>query len=108
MKERIIFVHELIDKSPYFFERPDSYEEKAVQKRWKPETPEELSKLLIAFENLQTPAKEEFENALHKTADPLRLAVSGTSTGPGMVDLLTILGKEEIIERIKIALEKIK
>lgn len=119
MKERIIFVHELIEKSPYFFERPDSYEEKAVQKRWKSETPVELLKLLNAFENLQTSAKEDFENALHKTAEelgvgngklihPLRLAVSGTSTGPGMFDLLTILGKDEVIERIKIALEKIK
>lgn len=119
MKERIIFVHELIEKAPYFFERPYSYEEKAVQKRWKAETPDELKKLLNAFENLQSSAKEDFENALHKTAEelgvgngklihPLRLAVSGSSTGPGMFDLLTILGKEEVIERIKIALEKIK
>ena len=119
MKERIIFVHELIEKSPYFFERPETYEEKAVQKRWKEDTPEQLQKLLTAFENMPSETKEDFDVAMHKIAEnleigmgkiihPTRLAVSGTSIGPGMFDLLEILGKEEVIERIKIALEKIK
>jgi glutamyl-tRNA synthetase len=34
--------------------------------------------------------------------------VSGQSTGPGMFDLLFILGKEEVIKRIETAVEKIK
>jgi glutamyl-tRNA synthetase len=38
---------------------------------------------------------------------PLRLAVSGQSTGPGMFDLLYILGKDEIINRINTAIEKL-
>lgn len=118
MKERIIFIRELIEKSPYFFEAPNLYEEKAVQKRWKPETPDELKKLLSEFEKIDSSSKEDFENALHKSAEelgigngklihPVRLAVSGSSTGPGIFDLLHILGKEEVILRIRTALEKI-
>ena len=68
---------------------------------------------------MKSSSKEDFENALHKTAEelgigngklihPTRLAVSGISTGPGIFDLLYILGKDEVIERMKIALDKIK
>ncbi len=119
MKERVAFVHEYLTKSPYFFEAPKEYEETAVQKNWKQETPAQLQKLSDEFSILVNPAKEDYEHALHKVAEelnvgkgklihPLRLAVSGMSTGPGVFDIVVILGKEETISRIKNALEKIK
>jgi glutamyl-tRNA synthetase len=37
----------------------------------------------------------------------LRLAVSGQSTGPGMFDLLFILGKDEVVKRIQAAIKKL-
>ena len=71
------------------------------------------------FLQLQTPRKEEYEEALHrvteklkiKNADlihPLRLAVSGMGIGPGLFDILFILGKEETIRRITMAIKRIK
>jgi len=68
---------------------------------------------------LSNPTKEEYEHALTKVAEelevgkgklihPLRLAVSGQSTGPGMFDILSILGKDEVVKRIKVAVETIK
>ncbi len=39
---------------------------------------------------------------------PVRLAVSGVGAGPGLFDLLGILGKDEVLIRIKTGLEKIK
>ena len=90
-----------------------------VEKNWKPETPEQLTKLKEEFASLNNPTKEDFEHALAKVSEelnvgkgklihPLRLAVSGQSTGPGMFDLLFILGKDEIIKRIDSAIKKIK
>jgi len=38
---------------------------------------------------------------------PLRLALSGVGVGPGIYDLLLILGKEEVVGRIQIALQEI-
>ena len=69
--------------------------------------------------NLSNPAKEDYEHALTKVGEelgvgkgklihPLRLAVSGQSTGPGMFDLLYILGKDAVINRINNAIEKLK
>jgi len=119
MKERVSFVKEYLTKSPYFFTAPTEYEEASRLKNWKPETPEQLKALRNKFSELNNPSKEDYEVALKQTvADlnigvgkiihPLRLAVSGQSTGPGMYDLLFILGKEEVIKRIDRATETIK
>jgi glutamyl-tRNA synthetase len=119
MKERVSFIHEYITKSPYFFEAPIEYEETAKQKSWKPETPEQLKKLREAFSLLKNPAKEDYEQSLKQLATdldigvgklihPLRLATSGMSTGPGVYDILHIIGKEEVLRRIDTAIEKLK
>lgn len=119
MKERVSFVKEFIDNCTYFYEAPTEYEQKSIEKNWKPETPEQLSKLKAEFASLNNPTKEDFEHALAKVSEelnvgkgklihPLRLAVSGQSTGPGMFDLLFILGKDEVVKRIEVAVEKIK
>ncbi len=119
MKERVIFVKEFIEKSFYYFEEPKEYDQSVIQKRWKEDTPHQLAELRSAFEKLENPDKEDFENELRSTAEklnigagilihPLRLAVSGTGQGPGLFDLLFTLGKEEVIKRINTALETIK
>lgn len=119
MKERVSFVKEYIEKSPYFFERPEAYEENAVKKSWKENTPELLGRLTDGFRKIENPKKEDYETVLHQTAEelqvgnaklihPVRLAVSGVSAGPGLFDILDILGKEETILRLQNAAEKIK
>lgn len=119
MKERVSFVKDFIDTCPYFYEAPTEYEQKSIEKNWKPETPEHLKKLRDKFSTLDNPVKEDFEHSLAKVSEelnvgkgklihPLRLAVSGQSTGPGMFDLLFILGKDEVVKRIDTALIKIK
>lgn len=119
MKERVSFVKELVTNSPYFYKAPSEYDEKVLAKRWKPESPALLKKLTYEFTKLENPVKEDFENTLHKIAEesevgmgklihPIRLAVSGVGIGPGVYDLLIIVGKDEVIKRINTALEKIK
>lgn len=119
MKERVSFIHEFVDNCKYFYEPPKEYEQKAIEKNWKPETPQQLQKLRDSFTLLGNPTKEDYENALTKVAaklnvgkgkliHPLRLSVSGQSTGPGIFDLLFILGKDEVIKRIDKAINSIK
>ncbi len=119
MKERVSFVKEFITACPYFYKQPDEYEQKSVEKNWKPETSSQMKILNQTFSKLNNPSKEDYENALSNTAEelnvgkgklihPLRLAVSGQSTGPGMFDLLFILGKDEVVKRINTAIERLK
>ncbi len=119
MKPRVEFVKEFITKCPYFYEAPTGYDEKVIKKRWKEDSPGLLKKLRDKFAQLENPAKEDYEKALNELAEeleigkgklihPLRLALSGIGTGPGVYDIVHILGKEESIRRIDTALEKIK
>ena len=119
MKERVSCVKEYIEKSPYFFEAPSSYEEAVVAKRWNDNSSDLLKKLIEKFEKLNNPSKEDYENALKETAQengagngdlihPLRLSVSGMGAGPGVFDIVDILGKEESVKRMKKAITSIK
>ena len=118
MRERATFVSDFVEKCPYFYVPPESYEPEVMKKRWKPETPGHLNALRDEFIVLQDPMKEQYEEALHRVAGrlniknadlihPLRLAVSGMGVGPGLFDILAIIGKEETIRRITSAIERI-
>ncbi|MDH3268121.1 MAG: glutamate--tRNA ligase [Ignavibacteria bacterium] len=119
MKERVSFVKEYLTKSPYFFKAPDSYEEQNLKKRWKEDSSELLKKLKDRFAELENPAKDNFEKVLDEVATklnigkgklvhPLRIAVSGVGEGPGVYDIVSIIGKEETLSRIETALIKLK
>jgi glutamyl-tRNA synthetase len=118
MKERVSFVKEYLTKSSYFFQAPESYEAQNLKKRWHEDSAELLNKLKERFEALVNPSKEDFEKALEEIASqlninkgklvhPLRIAVSGVGEGPGVYDILFVLGKEETISRINAALKKL-
>jgi len=119
MKERVSFVKEYLTKSLYFFEVPKEYEEKNLKKRWNEDSNKLLKKLRDEFERLNNPTIVDFEISLAKTAEelnvskgklihPLRIAVSGVGEGPGVFDILGILGKNEVINRINTALSRLK
>jgi glutamyl-tRNA synthetase len=118
MRDRVAFVKDFVKNSPYFFEAPVQYDPEIVKKRWKPETSGQLTKLIEEFSQLENPQKDDYEAALHRAAEALkvghgdlihalRLAVSGVGAGPGLYDILFILGKEETIRRIKSAIERL-
>ena len=118
MRERASFVKDFVEKCPYFYQAPDQYDPEVVKKRWKPESSQQLRALVDRLAALSSPKKEDFEAALHQAAEelkvkpselihPLRLAVSGMGAGPGLYDILIILGKDEVIRRIHSAIEKL-
>jgi len=119
MKPRVSFVKEFITKCPYFYTEPTEYDKKVVKKRWKEDSVELLKKLRDNFDELTNPAKDEYENALKNTAEqlnvgigklihPLRIAVSGMGEGPGVYDIVVIIGKDETIKRMDQAIVKFK
>ena len=118
MKPRISFIKEILEKGFYFFEEPSSYEDAFVKKAWNEQSPEILRKYAEKIDALTNPAKEEFEKALEdialelnigkgKVISPLRLAVSGVSGGPGINDILNIIGKEKTLNRINGIINKL-
>ncbi len=118
MRERASFLKDFVDSCPYFYTPPEDYDPAVVKKRWKSESPARLTALREAFAKLQSPSKEDYEETLDATAGslgvsrgelihPLRLALSGVGAGPGLYDIVAILGKDESIRRIDRALERL-
>lgn len=118
VKERANFVNDLWDLSSYFFVTPDQYEEKPAKKQWKENTPAilgSLQKVLAAtpsFEsaNLETVVKDWIvaeELSFGMVMAPLRLVIVGDLKGPHLFDILSLIGKEESVKRIKIAIERL-
>jgi glutamyl-tRNA synthetase len=119
MRERVSFVKDFVEKTPYFFQPPKEYDPDVVNKRWKPQSGEYLKQLAGEFSKLESPQKGDYEAALKRTADllkvgngdlihPLRIATTGIGEGPGVFDIVAILGKDETIKRINVAIERIK
>ena len=120
MKERATFVNDLWDLCHFFFVAPKEFNEKDVQKRWKPETPAMLTDLhaflqtLDTFDNAeQTEATvkawcEEKGYGLGNVMNPFRLTLVGEMRGPQMFAITQILGKDEVLRRLAYALETIK
>ncbi len=115
MRERISFVKELVN-SPYLFADPTDYDARSVSKRWKEDSSKLVTDYADAIAELPEFTVEALEEALRALADengvgagriihPVRLAVSGISHGPGLFELLHVLGKESCVRRMFTAAE---
>nr|WP_319389041.1 glutamate--tRNA ligase [uncultured Cohaesibacter sp.] len=112
VKERAKTLLELKDGLAFLFDtRPLVMEEKAA-KQLTDESRAMLKELLPRLETLgewtleSTDAEvrafaEEKDLKLGKVAQPLRAAMTGRATSPGIFDVLIILGKDESIARLK-------
>ncbi|MFA6820527.1 MAG: glutamate--tRNA ligase [Bacteroidaceae bacterium] len=111
MKNRVNFIKELWPLCRFFFVAPDSYDEKTVKKRWKPDSAVLMRKLYGVLEDLEDFGLENQEktvmswmeqNELHtgNVMNAFRLALVGAGVGPHMFDISAFLGKEETLKRL--------
>lgn len=118
IKERCEFAKDLWAQSSYFFQAPESYDEKTVKSKWKADTSEKLQVIVEFFETLNDwnaeAVKEAFsafmtakEWGFGAVMVPVRLALVGGSSGPDLFVILDLLGKDETISRIKKAINGI-
>ena len=116
VKERLIKVDDLNDQQ-YLFQEPHSYDDRAVKKQWKEETPELLQAFLEDL-ILVPEGPEAVKNAIHdfcekreigmgKIMAPLRIALVGSLQGPSVDELINFLGVDVVKQRIAIACEKL-
>lgn len=119
VKERVNFVKELWDQSFFFFQAPVAYDEKVVKKRWKEESPAQLSELAdvingiadFSAHNQEEVVKGWIESKgyhLGNIMNAFRLAIVGESKGPHMFDITAAIGKEETVNRLRKAIREIK
>jgi len=118
-QERAKTLKEMAEKSSLFYQDYDQFDEKAAKKNLKAAALEPLEMMLAKFDALTEWTKEplhqvvldtaeSLELKLGKVAQPLRVALSGTSVSPAIDATLFILGKERCLKNIQKAIEFIK
>ena len=119
VKDRVNFVRDLWDVTSFLFVAPTEYEEKAVKKRWKEDSPAvmtELVEVLRSLEDFSCAAAEPAvlgwitDKGYHmgNVMNAFRLTVVGECKGPHMFDITELIGKDETIKRVLAGIENIK
>jgi len=89
-----------------------------IKKRWKENTPEILKTFLskinetkeFTYKNLELIIQsilQEKEIGMGQIMMPLRLVLVGSGKGPGVIEIIELLGREEVCNRINTGIEKI-
>ena len=113
IQERATFVADFWDIASYLFIAPTSFVEKDAAKFWKEENYTlalQVADFILNFngeftkESIEGPLEEYIrgnEWPMGKVMNCLRLALVGASSGLGIADIVTLIGKEEFAKRIE-------
>jgi glutamyl-tRNA synthetase len=99
----------------FYFQEEIEYEEQAARKFLKPDALQPLKLLLAELEALNAFSEENLQGAfaavmeqtglkLGKIAQPVRVALTGKTASPGIFEIVAIIGKDQVIARLKKAI----
>ena len=112
LNQRAKTLVEMAEKSAFFFKKEVEFDEKARNKFLTEDARPLLEKVIAGLstlddfsaENIETLFKkivEEEGMKLGKLAQPVRVALTGTTVSPGIFDVILLLGKEETLKRLQ-------
>ncbi|OGP31281.1 MAG: glutamate--tRNA ligase, partial [Deltaproteobacteria bacterium GWC2_42_11] len=106
LQERSKTLVEMADGAEFYFKDEIVYDEKAVEKFFKPETKDVLQKLVVKLQKaepfLHSNIEKAFQDLVNETglklgniAQPVRVALTGKTTSPGIFEIIEVLGREK-------------
>jgi glutamyl-tRNA synthetase len=112
LRERAKTLRELVEVGRFYFERPTTYDDKARAKLFTPAGAERLGLLAerlarvepftaAPIEALYRHLVEELGLKLVDLAQLTRLAVTGRTASPPLFDVLALLGRDEVLARLR-------
>ncbi|MDE7465816.1 MAG: glutamate--tRNA ligase [Muribaculaceae bacterium] len=118
VKGRANLIPDLWDQGDFFFVAPTQYAEKDVKKRWSAQTPAIMEELIGVLEGIEDMSSANAEKIvldwiaskgyhLGNVMNAFRLAVVGACRGPHMFDITELMPREEVVKRIRRAIETI-
>ena len=116
LRERAKTLREMVEVGRFYFERPTGYDDKARAKLFTADGARRLrmvSERLAAVEPFTAPALEGLYREtvaalglkLVDLAQLTRLSVTGRTASPPLFDVLALLGREEVLARLRAAVE---
>lgn len=111
LRERVVFYGDFWTQGYFFFEPVAEYDEKTLRKKWKPESEGWFTELRGDLQTVSpyqaAGIKAAVEAFLAKKGlgfgavlPLLRIALSGTVQGPGVFEMMELLGKERVDDRL--------
>lgn len=116
MRDRVTFPEDFFHQGRFFFAAPHGYDQSVASKRWNTDA----VKVLSAYRDTVAD-KSEFDAAIAKNTleevtsslgigtgkilQALRLAITGAGGGPDLMMIMEIIGKNEVTQRIDLALK---
>lgn len=112
MKERAAVLSDFWENGSYFFEDVKEYDQKNIRKRWKVENSEKMHSLPNQLNDLENFDADSIEKLVHNFMETnelgmgvvmpaFRLALSGSMKGPSVFDMMALMGKEKVVDRLK-------
>lgn len=100
------------DFAGYFFRDPETFDEKGVKKYWNDEAAKAMAVLADRLQSASPFTHQAIEEVLRALAEeqkvsagklihPARLALSGKVVGPGLFEMMELLGKETVVRRLR-------
>jgi glutamyl-tRNA synthetase len=118
VKERAVFTEDLFELAGFFFEAPKTYDEKNTKKAWNEATNEIMSKVIKVIKATEDDSAAGLSAAIKgwitsedmsfgKVMMPLRIALVGSLMGPDVFEIASMVGKNETVNRIETAMQKL-
>lgn len=111
LAERVKLVNDIVDVGGFFFKEIEEYDPKDARKFFPPEQAPILRTFADTLSALNPFTRESIETGVHEIMEknelnkkqvfqPLRLAMVGKTIGPGLFEMIELLGKEKAVARL--------
>jgi len=112
VKDRCTLLTDFLQQASFFFQTPATIDIAAIKPKWNEQKQLFFTELIRAFQLIPEWEHDQLEKEFKEMAAahqikpgelmlPLRIMLVGGKFGPGVFDIVTILGKDETINRIK-------
>ncbi len=116
LRERSRNLNDMADAASWFYQAPESYDEKAAKKHFSPQAAEVLKSFRQRLEALPDWTPESLHQAVAGHAEslglkmgqvgmPLRVALTGGTRSPDIGVTLTLIGRESVLQRLDAAVD---
>lgn len=116
IKDRAVYLSDFAELGYYFFEPIKQYDDAAIKKKWKNERKDLFENLILFLNNISTFETKEIEVSVKEfitenaigmgdVGPILRIALAGNMSGPPVFEMMELLGKEEVKNRLAIAIK---
>ena len=117
MKERAVFPQDFWQQGKYFFVKPEGYDEKVLKTKWNQQAHKALQDLSVALKALEPFEADTIKSTLTRVVEAhgmkinqlmpvVRVALTGVSAGPDLMQSIELIGKEESLARLAAFLNK--